>query len=77
MRHANYPIYTWPDEYSFSRGVHQIVNFAVQTYKTVNTWRSRARQRRRLSQFDSRLLDDIGVSRADARVEAAKPFWKA
>jgi uncharacterized protein YjiS (DUF1127 family) len=34
------------------------------------------RQRRALAQLDSRLLDDIGVSREDAVREAAKPFWR-
>ena len=37
---------------------------------------SRARQREALSSLDDRLLDDIGVTRQQANVEAAKPFWK-
>jgi uncharacterized protein YjiS (DUF1127 family) len=37
---------------------------------------SRARQRAALSDLDDRLLDDIGVTRQQANVEAAKPFWK-
>jgi uncharacterized protein YjiS (DUF1127 family) len=37
---------------------------------------ARSRQREALSGLDDRLLDDIGVSRQQANVEAAKPFWK-
>jgi uncharacterized protein YjiS (DUF1127 family) len=37
---------------------------------------SRARQREALSSLDDRLLDDIGVTRQQANVEAARPFWK-
>ena len=36
----------------------------------------RSRQREALSSLDDRLLDDIGVTRQQANVEAAKPFWK-
>ena len=39
-------------------------------------WHRRARQRRHLSELDARLLDDIGVGRAAALAEAAKPFWR-
>ena len=42
---------------------------------TLRLWRERARQRRALSQLDDRLLADIGVTRADAERECAKPFW--
>jgi uncharacterized protein YjiS (DUF1127 family) len=36
----------------------------------------RARQRRALACLDDRLLRDIGLSRAAAAREAAKPFWR-
>ncbi|HYS48153.1 MAG TPA: DUF1127 domain-containing protein [Xanthobacteraceae bacterium] len=35
----------------------------------------RSRQRGHLAQLDDRLLQDIGVTRAEAEAEAAKPFW--
>ena len=35
-------------------------------------WLDRRRQRRRLAQLEQRLLDDIGVSRADAIAEARR-----
>ena len=42
----------------------------------IGVWRQRRRQRQALSGLDDRLLKDIGISRAAAREEAAKPFWK-
>lgn len=35
------------------------------------------RQRRKLAALDDALLADIGISRADALKEAARPFWDA
>jgi len=40
------------------------------------TYASRARQRRELTQLDPHLLRDIGVTAYDAAHEAAKPFWR-
>ena len=42
----------------------------------IAAWSARARERRMLAWLDDRSLKDIGVSRADARREAAKPFWR-
>jgi uncharacterized protein YjiS (DUF1127 family) len=39
-------------------------------------WIERRRQRRVLIALDDRLLADAGLSREQARREAAKPFWK-
>ena len=39
-------------------------------------WPQRYAHRQHLLELDDRLLDDIGFSRATARQEAAKPFWK-
>ena len=36
----------------------------------------RRSQRLALRALDDRLLADIGISRADAHAEAAKPFWR-
>ncbi|MBZ0124420.1 MAG: DUF1127 domain-containing protein [Roseovarius sp.] len=33
------------------------------------------RQRRALARLDSRALDDIGISRTEARQEASRPVW--
>ncbi len=47
---------------------------------SVIAWLSRAmnrsRQRERLMDLDTRILQDIGVTHEQARCEAAKPFWK-
>jgi uncharacterized protein YjiS (DUF1127 family) len=40
-------------------------------------WSERARQRRELLRFDDHLLRDVGLTRAEALAEAAKPFWRA
>ncbi|MDA7967099.1 DUF1127 domain-containing protein [Ruegeria sp.] len=36
-----------------------------------------AKQRRALARLDDRALDDIGITRAQARTEAARPIWDA
>ncbi|MDX5350170.1 MAG: DUF1127 domain-containing protein [Paracoccaceae bacterium] len=37
---------------------------------------ARRRDRRALARLDQHLLRDIGLSRDEARTEAAKPFWQ-
>jgi len=44
--------------------------------ETVVTWTERARMRRRLLTLDDRMLQDIGITRADVHGEAEKPFWR-
>ena len=39
------------------------------------SWIARGKQRCDLAQLDDRLLRDIGITRAAAMREAAKPFW--
>jgi uncharacterized protein YjiS (DUF1127 family) len=39
-------------------------------------WPKRANQRRRLAELNHRELADMGISRADAWMEASKPFWR-
>lgn len=43
---------------------------------TIEGWIERRRQRRALLQLNDHMLKDIGVSRADAWREGAKPFWR-
>ena len=38
-------------------------------------WITRSRQRQALSELDTRLLQDIGITRVDAAREFEKPFW--
>lgn len=39
-------------------------------------WTNRYRQRKLLRGLDDFMLQDIGMSRADALRESSKPFWK-
>ncbi len=49
---------------------------SVQTIWGAMCAMARARSTRRLlAEMDSRLLADIGASRGDAQMEAARPFW--
>jgi len=43
---------------------------------TLLTWQQRTRERAALAALDDRLLEDIGLTRAQARAEADKPFWQ-
>lgn len=42
---------------------------------TLLRWQEVARQRRALAAMDDAMLKDIGITRVDARREAARPFW--
>jgi uncharacterized protein YjiS (DUF1127 family) len=48
----------------------------VRIVEAVLAWHDRARQRRTLMELSDHMLRDIGLSRADALGEAAKPFWR-
>src|SRR5213082_2955040 len=43
---------------------------------TVGTWRRRSRERYHLAALSDRMLNDIGISRADAVFLSNKPFWR-
>lgn len=42
----------------------------------IATWQSRAKQRRELQEMEPWVLRDLGLSKAEAASEAAKPFWR-
>ncbi|HEU0202180.1 MAG TPA: DUF1127 domain-containing protein [Burkholderiaceae bacterium] len=44
---------------------------------TLRIWWERSSARAQLRQMDDYRLADIGLSRAEAQAEAAKPFWRA
>ena len=44
--------------------------------ETLGKWQYRATWRIRLADLDDRLLKDIGITRAEADREIAKPFWR-
>jgi uncharacterized protein YjiS (DUF1127 family) len=39
-------------------------------------WSRRGRERAQLARLDDRMLQDIGLTRADAEFLINKPFWK-
>ena len=43
---------------------------------TLREWRRRSRDRAQLARFDDRMLQDIGLTRADAEFLSNKPFWR-
>jgi len=45
--------------------------------ETIMVWQERAQMRHALAYLDDRMLRDIGVTRAEAEGEMAKPFWRA
>jgi len=45
-------------------------------FETLIRWQERASERHHLAQLSDRNLRDIGLSRADADLEADKPFWR-
>ena len=42
---------------------------------TIRVALERHRQRRALAELDDRLLDDIGITRSQATIEANRPLW--
>jgi uncharacterized protein YjiS (DUF1127 family) len=54
----------------------RLTTLCARVVATLALWRARGRQRDLLSQLDSRMLRDIGLTRDDARRECAKPFWR-
>ncbi len=64
-----------------ARSVASIVAPAIGAVAAVidlaSAWMDRIEQRRHLASLDDHLLNDLGLSRADVEMEAAKPFWRA
>jgi uncharacterized protein YjiS (DUF1127 family) len=54
----------------------RLVQYLKHGFMTLYMWQRRVNDRCHLSEMDQRLLDDIGISRADAEAEAAKAFWR-
>ena len=45
-------------------------------FNLLYTWQDRAQERAHLASLEDHLLGDMGISRAQADHEAAKPFWR-
>ncbi len=50
---------------------------AARAIRTLLSWQERDRQRHALAQLDARMLNDVGLSRAEVDLELRKPFWHA
>lgn len=60
-----------------NRALSALVRAPEALFTLLLCWQARAAERHRLLQLDNRLLRDVGISRAEAQAEAAKPFWRA
>ena len=59
-------------------GVWSLIKTAARlSVETLLLWQERYRMRRKLLELDNRMLEDIGLSRAEIWREASKPFWRA
>lgn len=45
-------------------------------FSTLRQWQRRMKERRQLAGLSDLMLQDIGITRADADFLANKPFWK-
>lgn len=54
-----------------------VSELAASAWRTLRTWQQRHESRQHLVHLDDRLLADMGLTRADAEAEAAKPMWRA
>jgi uncharacterized protein YjiS (DUF1127 family) len=61
--------------FSFGRAVALLAGVAVVGVETLMTRAELRRSRRQLAELDDRLLRDIGIDRATARLEADKGYW--
>jgi uncharacterized protein YjiS (DUF1127 family) len=55
------------------RGSGRVIEQAVELLRE---WRRRSRDRAKLSMLDDRMLEDIGIIRAEAESLSRKPFWR-
>jgi len=61
--------------FTVGRAVALLAGAVAVGIDTVMTRAELVRSRRQLAQLDERLLRDIGLDRATARLEATKGFW--
>jgi uncharacterized protein YjiS (DUF1127 family) len=68
------------DDIDVSSAVHGIIqHLEASTVKVLNTlsiWGARSRERQQLSELNDRMLEDIGLTRAQVAVEVGKYFWQ-
>ena len=68
------------DDLAISEGAYSLVsrieNAANEVSKILNVWAARSRDRRQLASLSERMLDDIGLNRAQVAAETEKFFWQ-
>jgi len=68
------------DSTAISARVYAIVQMversASNMQAVVSEWQKRSKGRNELARMNSRLLQDIGLTRAEVQTEINKPFWK-
>lgn len=68
------------DDLAISEGAYSLVsrieNVLNEVSNTLDVWAARSRDRRQLASLSNRMLDDIGLSRADVIAETEKYFWQ-
>lgn len=74
MRNTNCIDTISPDSASAIFGLPLVVRRAL---RKLGHWMARSRQRRQLEALNDAMLKDIGLTRADVRMEAERPFWRA
>ncbi len=61
--------------FTFGRAVALLAGVVAAGFEHVMSRAELARSRRQLAELDERLLRDIGIDRATARLEADKGYW--
>ena len=56
--------------------LRRLAELPVRILDRLLTWQERAAERAHLASLDDHRLKDIGLSRAQADLEARKPFWR-
>lgn len=61
---------------SYAYYAHKVEREGLTIGALLARWHERWQSRRHLASLDQDALDDIGLSPAEARREADKPFWR-
>lgn len=61
--------------YLQSRPLTPAATFALKLVVIMVKWSERARTRTELCRLEPHVLEDIGITQAQAKQEAEKPFW--
>ena len=54
----------------------RVGNFVVKVNQVLRTWVRRSKDRRMLAQMNERMMNDIGLTPYDIRLETEKYFWQ-